>query len=1256
MVTVLRRFGGWAYVSIVLAGLFMATSAHAADSVRIAVGNDFAPFEYQDENGNPTGLIVDLWTLWSKRTGTPIEFKSAPWSETLDMVKDGRADVHAGLNKTPERQVYLNYGEPLLTSNIYIFSPKGIDLTGDFKDLAGFRIGVLDGSLEHAHLPRVAPGAEVVAYPTTGALYDAVLNKEIRFFADVEQTALFFLAERNLDGLYQYNASAPLAENYLYVAAKKGRSDLVETVNAGLNQITPNDRRKLTKAWLGPVAKQATDSLVIAVSRNYPPFTVTDVNGAPAGMLVDIWRLWSRKTGRKIEFKQSSWADTLYALRNGEADIHSGLFRSASRAQWIDFSRPVYQITSSHYHRVGADLPQTFQNVNMGAMFGSFQEAYLRETEPKAHVLGYRDDEEVFRALSQGDIDVSLSEDATVEAMLGRLGLQGAIVSTGPPVLENDLFFGVRKGDGELLTLIERGLDLISRKELAEIEARWVLNPDNQIFSKQELALTAKQHAFIKSHPKIRVHNESDWEPFNFFKEGRPQGFSIDYMNMLARDIGVEVEYVTGPTWGEFLGLVKNKNLDVMLNIIKTPKRDQYIAFTEPYVENPPVLVIKDDNTSVQKFDDLFGKTLAIPDGFFYQEIIEREFPEINLMLLDGQPDCLKAVAVGKADATIGGIAIQTDLMRKLFLTNLRFIGELPEETFANRLRLGVRDDWPVLRDILQKAIDAADQGEIRRLQQKWLGDVLAKAPAQAVVELSADERAWLEQHSTFRLGIDPQFHPLEFIDDGTYQGLSADIINHINGTFGMSFIPGDNRTWAEAFELFEKGEIDILPSAFHTTAREELMNFTEPYMSFPIMLFTQNDADFVAGLEDMDGRTVAIPENYAAVHFVQKDFPNVKIVETKTVAEALEAVSVGRVDGYVGNLATATYFIEQLNMSNVKVAAPTPFSADLRMGVRKDWPELVSILDKVLAAIPDEDKSAMRAKWVSLRFEHAVDTAALVRVGLQVAGVSVLILVLILMWNRRLKIEVNQRKRAEAQANEERLKALEASDAKSKFLTMMSHDLRTPLNTIMGYALMMEEDADDDGVPQEIRDSAKAINRNSGHLHRIIDDIIAMSRVESGRYEITPEPIDAELIAKESLSLSVGPATERWVKIRVEGADTIPTFEADPIALKHMIINLLSNAIRHSSEHGEITLQFAQDGKDALVRVLDQGEGMTPEQIKIARETFGQAGSSDKRKGGSGIGLTVVDRFIKLHGGHLDIQSKPGAGTTMTLVFPGCF
>ena len=110
----------------------------------------------------------------------------------------------------------------------------------------------------------------------------------------------------------------------------------------------------------------------------------------------------------------------------------------------------------------------------------------------------------------------------------------------------------------------------------------------------------------MKRHPVIRVHNETDWPPFNFFEDGKPRGFSIDYMNLLVSLIGVKVDYVTGPTWNEFLGMMKSGDLDVMLNIVKTPERQEYLLYTKPYAYNPNSILSRRD-APYYNLEQLFG-------------------------------------------------------------------------------------------------------------------------------------------------------------------------------------------------------------------------------------------------------------------------------------------------------------------------------------------------------------------------------------------------------------------------------------------------------------------------------------------------------------------------------------------------------------------------------------------------------------------------------------------------------------------------
>ena len=238
-----------------------------------------------------------------------------------------------------------------------------------------------------------------------------------------------------------------------------------------------------------------------------------------------------------------------------------------------------------------------------------------------------------------------------------------------------------------------------------------------------EIQLTDSEKAWVKEHPVITVHNEKNWPPFNFNENGQPQGVSIDYMNILADKLGVKVKYVTGPSWNEFLEMLKNRELDVMLNIVRTPDRLKYVLFTDPYLQNSNTIVSHKDSP-IYTVQDLYGKKVAIPKGFFYEEIIRKNHPEIKLVLLEDILAGLKAVSLGEADATLGEQAVVYHLIRRNMLSNLNVSGEarLGDPDIDN-LRIGVRQDWPLLQSAIKKAMATVSHQEMSNIQEKWLLD-----------------------------------------------------------------------------------------------------------------------------------------------------------------------------------------------------------------------------------------------------------------------------------------------------------------------------------------------------------------------------------------------------------------------------------------------------------------------------------------------------------------------------------------------------
>jgi len=450
----------------------------------------------------------------------------------------------------------------------------------------------------------------------------------------------------------------------------------------------------------------------------------------------------------------------------------------------------------------------------------------------------------------------------------------------------------------------------------------------------------------------------------------------------------------------------------VMLNIVKTTDRQTYLNYTRPYADNPNTILSRREK-AYNSIEELFGKTVSVPKGFFYEEVLRRDFPKIKLHLVKDTLDSMKAVSFGKADAALGELAVFNHLLGRHLMTGLAVSGEVklgdPELALLN---MASRKAQPLLASILDKAIKAISVEEDRAIRQKWLGETRAARGVANAVRLTEVEKAWLAEHPEIRLGVDPNYPPFDFIgEDGKYSGIASDYVRLVNERLGTEMKVVSGLSWPEVVDAAKHRRLDVLPAAFRSADREAHLSFTRPYATFPIVILTRQDYPFVAGLNDLAGKTVALVESYAVTEQVQSRFPGVAALTVANPLAALHAVAAGKAEATVMNLAVATHLMKRDNLANIKIAAPADVELPwLTFAVRRDWPELVGMLDKALATVTPAEESAIRAKWISVRYEYVADTGALVRVGLQVGAVALVILGIIVIWNRRLQREILRR------------------------------------------------------------------------------------------------------------------------------------------------------------------------------------------------------------------------------------------------------
>ncbi len=468
--------------------------------------------------------------------------------------------------------------------------------------------------------------------------------------------------------------------------------------------------------------EQKTEApLVISMSKSFQPLTFINAEDKSAGLFVDIWRLWSEKTGQKIEFLSSTWSETIENLKNGKADIHSGLAVTPEREKWMIFSQAFYENSFCLFFPLKQGKILNISELSghkVGVVQNSSQEEYLKKNYPDIEPVLFKSTEEAILNAKNGNIRAVADSYLSTSSDIMRLGLSGEF-EAGKEILYKKTFHaGILKENKELLALVDKGFDAISNNELAEIEKRWIPDPKARYFKEhtRRVSLTAEEQAWLNEHPKVRIHAPENFPPDSFRKNGTYMGILRDYTEIISERTGIKFEFLPVPN-AEADEKIKSHELDVRYTY-NIPERKAFMNFTQPLVHVCWIIVSQSDSPFIGSLGRLKNHKIAVVKSMLVYKYLLKNHPQLNLYQVETPLEGLKAVVSGKADVFISTPASTTYLLRHHSMSYLRIdtLTEYPAEPFM----YGVRKDYPELLNILDKGIATMTQEDKDAVFDKW--------------------------------------------------------------------------------------------------------------------------------------------------------------------------------------------------------------------------------------------------------------------------------------------------------------------------------------------------------------------------------------------------------------------------------------------------------------------------------------------------------------------------------------------------------
>ena len=765
--------------------------------------------------------------------------------------------------------------------------------------------------------------------------------------------------------------------------------------------------------------------------------------------------------------------------------------------------------------------------------------------------------------------------------------------------------------------------------------------------------------AAAETTPAKVVRIGSFEDTFNYVNEkGVRKGYGYELLQTLSGYTGWEFEYVTCD-WSDCFEKLKNGEIDIMGDISYTSDRAEEMLFSdEPMGEEKYYLYadLSREDIIASDFRTLNGKRIGVLMGTEpelmlteWEEKYDLKTQHVNIA---NNEDVKQKLANHEIDCFV---SLEESFWADLGISTIARVG-------SSGIYYAINKDRPDLKEELDYAMRALDEAApfyTADLYKQYFS--LDYTPI-----LTGEEQAWLKEHGAIRMGFLTSDSGVSVYDPST-GGITGTITDYIQFAIGclgnqeLEFqMVGYDSKEAELGAL-KSGEIDMV---FHfdqspNLAEEYRVACTNTTWTSNMMAVT-NKQHF----DENQANRVAVPQNKLSLtRYLAVYYPQWEIVDCATPEDAAKLVQSGQADCFV----TGTGSEDKYNKRYDFYSVPLPNPAKSCFAVNSGNGILLSILNKTIKAMPANMLTGALAMYKSAARkvtlgEFIKDNFFMVLLVSSIFVAVILFAILKLLQKAR-KAEAAARKAAnDTQELNAKLqiaaeKAESANRAKSAFLFNMSHDIRTPMNAIIGYADLAARHSDDPAKLKKYMENIQVCGQN---LLMLLNNVLDLARIENDKTEIEYTVSDVEKDFRNCIVMFRNQADSKGQTLMVTTHLLHPYIYADVPHLTEVSTNLVSNAVKYTGNGGTICCDIAQKpGEkagwcDTVITVADNGIGMSQEFQQHIFEPFERERTSTVSKvEGSGIGMGIVKKLVELMGGTVEVESKIGVGSTFTVTIP---